>query len=150
MECLGSACFGVECFELTNQHVKFPVFPDSLKLASRAGRRESRDAVKTGCGRIGRSLNESPRTENLSSRFVNYELRALREAAGATPRIPQPPPDFHHSLILHARTDSTTAARDLSQHMRQTALKLAILSGYDGADRFGMCCASCRAASLAV
>ena len=47
MECLGSACFGVECFELTNQHVKFPVFPDSLKLASRAGRRESRDAVKT-------------------------------------------------------------------------------------------------------
>ena len=48
MECLGSACFGVECFELTNQHVKFPVFPDSLKLASRAGRRESRDLSKLG------------------------------------------------------------------------------------------------------
>ena len=79
---------------------------------------------------------------NLSSHFGFYELRALREAAGATPRIPQPPPDFHHSLILHAQTDSTTTARDLALHLRQSALKLAILSGYDGADRFGMCCAS--------
>ena len=80
----------------------------------------------------------------VDTRLVDYELRALREAAGAPPRIPHTPPDFqfHHSLNLHARTDSTTAARDLSQHMRQTALKLAILSGYDGAGRFGMCCTS--------
>ena len=35
-------------------------------------------------------------------------------------------------------------------HVRQTVLELAIISGYDGAGRCGMCCAPYRAASLAV
>ena len=111
-----------------------------MKLASRAGRRESRDLSKLGGSpsrvREGRKIVQLiSKNGNLSSHFGFYELRALREAAGATPRIPQPPPDFHHSLILHARTDSTTADRNAMQGLIQTALELAVLSGYDGAGR---------------
>ena len=54
---------------------------------------------------------------HVDTRHVNYELRALREAAGAPPRIPHTPPDFHHSLDS-TRTDRLdhSSSRSLPTH----------------------------------